>query len=46
MVNADETPVFFDMLANTRVDTKGSKSLLVKTTGYEKLNNCDAFSSG
>jgi hypothetical protein len=37
MGNADETPVFFDMLANTTVDIKGSKSVLVKTTGHEKL---------
>jgi hypothetical protein len=34
---ADETPVFFDMLANTTVDTKSSKSVLVKITGHEKL---------
>jgi transposase-like protein len=46
MGNTDETPVFFDMLANTAVDSKGSKSVLVKTTGHEKQNNCDAFSSG
>jgi hypothetical protein len=37
MGNADETPVFFDMPANTTVDRKGSKSVLVKTTGHEKL---------
>jgi hypothetical protein len=37
MGNADETPVFFDMPANTTLDTKGSKSVLVKTTGHEKL---------
>jgi hypothetical protein len=35
MGNADETPVFFDMPANTTVDTKGSKSVLVKTTGMK-----------
>jgi hypothetical protein len=32
MGNADETPVFFDLPTNTTVDTKGSKSVLVKTT--------------
>jgi hypothetical protein len=32
MGNTDKTPVFFDMTANTTVDTKGSKSVLVKTT--------------
>jgi hypothetical protein len=37
MGNADGTPVFFDMPANTTVDTNGSKSVLVKTTGHEKL---------
>jgi hypothetical protein len=37
MGKANETPVFFDMVANTTVDTKGSKSVLVKTTGHEKL---------
>jgi hypothetical protein len=37
MGNADETPVFFDMPANTTIDTKSSKSVLVKTTGLEKL---------
>jgi hypothetical protein len=37
MGNTDETPVFFDMPANITVDTKGSKSVLVKTTGHEKL---------
>jgi hypothetical protein len=37
MGNADEIPVFFDMSANTTVDTKGSKSVLVKTTGHENL---------
>jgi hypothetical protein len=37
MGNADETPVFFDMPANTTVDTKGSKSVLNKTTGHGKL---------
>jgi hypothetical protein len=34
MGNADETPVFFDTPANTTVDTKGSKSVLIKTTGH------------
>jgi hypothetical protein len=37
MGNADETPVFFDMPANATVDKKGSKSVLFKTTGHEKL---------
>jgi hypothetical protein len=30
-------PQSFLMVANTTVDTKGSKSVLVKTTGHEKL---------
>jgi hypothetical protein len=37
MGNADETPIFFNMPANTTVDTKGSKSVLDKTKGHEKL---------
>jgi hypothetical protein len=37
MGNTDETPIFFYMPANTAVGTKGSKSVLVKTTGHEKL---------
>jgi hypothetical protein len=37
MGSTDKTPVFFHMLANTTVDTKCSKSLLIKTTGHEKL---------
>jgi hypothetical protein len=36
-MNTDETPVFFHVPADTTVDTKGSKSVLVKTTGHEKL---------
>jgi hypothetical protein len=35
--NADGTPVFFDMPANTTVDTNDSKSVLVNTTAHEKL---------
>jgi hypothetical protein len=37
MGNIDENPVFLHVLANTTVDTKSSKSVLVKTTGHEKL---------
>jgi hypothetical protein len=37
MGNAHEIPVFSDMPANTTVDTKCSKSVLIKTTGHEKL---------
>lgn len=35
--NADETPVFFDMKSNITVDQKGAKSILMRTTGNEKL---------
>jgi hypothetical protein len=35
MGNTDKTQVFFDMLTNTTVHTKGSKSILLKTTGHE-----------
>lgn len=34
--NMDETPVFFDMLSNRTVETKGTKTVLVKSTGHEK----------
>jgi hypothetical protein len=37
MGNTEETPVLFDKPANTTVDTKGSKSVHVKTTGHEQL---------
>jgi hypothetical protein len=33
----DKTPVIFYIPANTAVDINGSKSVLVKTRGYEKL---------
>jgi hypothetical protein len=39
--------VFFDMLTNTAVDAKDSESVLVKTTGLERLRiTGDAFHSG
>jgi hypothetical protein len=41
--NAYGTIVFFDMLASLTVDTKGSRSILTKTAGHEKQNNCDVF---
>lgn len=34
--NMDEVPCFFDMLSNKTVDTKGRKTILVKSTGHEK----------
>uniref|UniRef100_H3A0T2 HTH CENPB-type domain-containing protein n=1 Tax=Latimeria chalumnae TaxID=7897 RepID=H3A0T2_LATCH len=34
--NMDETPMNFDMPSNRTVDSKGSKTVLVKTTGHEK----------
>lgn len=34
--NMDETPVSFDLPSNYTVDTKGSKTIFVKTTGHEK----------
>ena len=35
--NMDETPLTFDMPANRTVDKCGSKTILLKTTGHEKL---------
>ncbi|KAG7164381.1 Pogo transposable element-like 9, partial [Homarus americanus] len=34
--NMDETPMNFDMISNRTVEAKGSKTILVKTTGHEK----------
>ena len=38
MGNAGETPVYFDMPSNTCVNEKGAKSILIKSTGNEKLH--------
>jgi hypothetical protein len=47
MGNADETPVFFDMPANTTVDTKGSKISTCQNNRTRKTqNNHDALGSG
>jgi hypothetical protein len=37
MGNVHEIPVFFDTLTNSTFDVKDSKSMVVKSTGYEKL---------
>lgn len=34
--NMDETPMCFDMPGNRTVETKGKKTVLLKTTGHEK----------
>lgn len=34
--NMDETPVFFDLPSNYTVDSKGAKTVFIKTTGHEK----------
>ncbi|KAK2549135.1 Pogo transposable element with KRAB domain [Acropora cervicornis] len=34
--NADQTPLTFDMPANSTVDAKGTKSVSIMTTGHEK----------
>ena len=34
--NMDETPVWFDMPTSKTVNTKGEKTVLIKTTGHEK----------
>lgn len=36
--NMDETPMNFDMISNRTVEAKGSKTILVKTTGHEKTH--------
>jgi hypothetical protein len=37
MGNADERPMFFDMPTNSTVNVNASESVIVKTTGCEKL---------
>lgn len=32
----DETPVFFDMVGNTTIEIKGSKTVKIRTTGNDK----------
>lgn len=34
--NMDETPMQFDMVGNTTIDVKGSKTVSVRSTGHEK----------
>ena len=36
IINMDEMPMYFDMPGNTTVDKVGSKTVSVKTTGYER----------
>ena len=36
--NMDETPMTFDMPGNQTVDTVGSKTIMIKTTGHEKTH--------
>ena len=35
--NMDETPMTFDLPSNRTVTTAGEKTVLIKTTGHEKL---------
>ncbi|CAG8566523.1 3765_t:CDS:2, partial [Diversispora eburnea] len=34
--NIDETPVFFDMVGNTTIEVKGSKTVKIQITGNDK----------
>lgn len=36
--NMDETPVSFDLPANTTIDELGARSISIRTTGHEKAN--------
>jgi len=36
IINMDETPVFFDLVPNKTVSVKGSKSVIVRTSGSDK----------
>jgi hypothetical protein len=35
--NTDKTPVYFDMLSNYTIDETGVKSILIKTSGNERM---------
>ena len=37
ILNADETPMYFDLPANQTIDFEGVQKVTVKTTGHEKL---------
>jgi len=32
----DETPIYFDMVGSTTIETKGAKTVQIRTTGNEK----------
>ena len=36
IINMDETPVYFDLVPSKTVNQRGSKSVLIRTTGSEK----------
>ena len=36
IINMDETPVFFDLVPSKTIDTKGSKSVIVRTSNSDK----------
>ena len=36
--NMDEVPLMFDVLSNKTVDAKGSKTIMIKTSGNEKTS--------
>ena len=46
IMNMDETPMYFDLPANSTIDFKGLKSIQVKTTGYEKLRYTVLLTAG
>lgn len=33
----DETPVWFEQVSNTTIDTRGGKEILIKSTGHNKV---------
>jgi hypothetical protein len=42
MANMDEVHLTFDVPSN-KTDSKGAKSIIVKTCGHEKTHNCCCF---
>ena len=46
ILNADETPMYFDLPASKTIDLTGVQSVIVKTTGHEKLRYTVFLTSG
>ena len=36
--NMDKTPMSFDLLSNTSIDERGTRTVSIRTTGHERTN--------